>query len=108
MNKFTVRSFMKMPDHPIECFELVDEAYFNTMDECETWCKEHLNIKNLNFQIHHSLGANNYRLGIGSGTGIITWLDKDYTEHDYPSIRPWWSIYDIPLEVDLMCSVVKF
>lgn len=108
MNKFTVKSFGKMDNHPNLNMELVDEAYFDTMDECEKWCKEHFDIKYLNFEIHHSLGSKNYRHGIGSGMGFITWRDTDYTEHDYPTIRPWWSIYDVPSEVDAMCYEVKF
>lgn len=107
MNKYTVRSFEKMPGHPGEILELVDEDYFRTMDECERWCAEQFDIKNLNFQIHHSLGASNYRFGIGCGTGLVSWVDRDYTEHDYPTIRPWWSIYDVPSEVDAMCEAVK-
>ena len=108
MKKFTVRSYEKMQHHPDKNMDLVDEAYFNTLDECETWCKEQFGIKNLNFEIHHSLGAKNFRFGIASGMGIITWMDKDYTEHDYPSIRPWWTIYDVPSEVDEMCRGIKF
>lgn len=108
IEKFTVRSFEKMPGHPDKHVDLIDEAYFNTMDECEKWCKEHLDIKHINFEIHHSLGARNYRYGIASGTGIITWLDRDYDEHNFPRIRPWWSIYDVPEEVNRMCENVKF
>ncbi|GAF73723.1 unnamed protein product [marine sediment metagenome] len=107
MNKYTVRSFEKMQHYPDTNLSLVDEAYFDTMDECEKWCEEHLDIKWLNFEIHHSLGANNYRHGIASGMGIITWLDKDYIV-TFPSVRPWWSIYDVPPEVDEMCRKVNF
>lgn len=108
MEKYTVRSYAKLLYHPTKCLEMVEEMYFETMDECELWCSEQFDIKNLNFQIHHSLGAKNYRFGIASGTGIITWLDKDYNEHTYPTVRPWWSIYDVPSEVDAMCRGVKF
>jgi hypothetical protein len=108
IERFTVRSFVKMLGHPTKCLELVDEDYFNTMDKCEEWCAQQFDIKDLNFEIHHSLGAKNYRFGIASGMGIISWLDKDYTEHNYPTVRAWWSIYDVPPEVDAMCQGVKF
>ena len=108
IEKFTVRSYEKMQHHPDKNMDLVDEAYFNTMDGCEKWCKEHIDIKNLNFEIHHSLGAKNYRHGIGSGMGIVTWVDKDYNENNFPRIRPWWSIYNVPSEIDAMCQGIKF
>jgi len=108
MKKYTVRSFEKMQYHPEKCMDLIEEMYFGTMDECEKWCLEHFDIKNTNFEIHHSLGAMNYRFGIASGMGIITWVLKNYTEHTYPSVRPWWGIYDVPPEVDAMCHNIDF
>ena len=113
IERFTVRSYEKMKHHPDKNMDLVDEAYFNTMDECEKWCKEHCKAihppsQYLNFEIHHSLGAKNYRFGIGSGTGLISWIDKDYDEHNFPSVRPWWSIYDVPFELDQFRQGIKF
>ena len=108
MEKYTVRSYTKMEGYPVQCEKLVEEMYFGTMDECQKWCYEQIDIKNLNFQIHHSLGACNYRLGIGSGMGIITWMLRNYDEHDYPSVRPWWTIDDVPPEVDAMCHNISF
>jgi len=108
IEKFTVKSYEKMEGHPDKCMYQVEEAYFNTMDKCEEWCYEHFGIKKLNFEIHHSLGAKNYRFGIASGMGIITWMDKDYDEHTLPRVRPWWSIYNVPEEVNQMCQGEKF
>lgn len=108
IEKYTVRSYMKMPSDPASCLELVDEDYYNTIDKCKEWCREQFDIKDLNFEIHHSLGAKNYLLGIGSGTGLVTWLVREYTEHNYPTVRPWWDLYEIPPEVDSMCQGIKF
>ena len=78
IEKYTVRSFQKMEFHPTEKMGLMDEDYFNTIDKCQEWCSQQLDIKNLNFEIHHSVGAKNYMYGIASGMGIITWLVRDY------------------------------
>ena len=108
IEKYTVRSFEKMEGHP-ECnMDLVEEDYFNTIDKCKEWCEIQIDIKHLNFEIHHSMGATNYLFGIGCGTGLISWIEKKYDEHDFPSVRPWWSIYNVPSEVDAMCQGEKF
>jgi hypothetical protein len=100
IERFTVRSFDKMPHHPTEVMNLVDEDYFNTTDECKTWCMEHLDIKDLNFQIHHSVGAKNYFHGIASGTGLITWLVRDYQQTELPTVACWWDIMEEPEHFD--------
>ncbi len=104
IERYTVRSYQKMPHHPGETLELVDEDYYNTMDKCKEWCEIQLDIKNLNFQIHHSIGAKNYLYGIASGTGLITWLVRDYDKHDIPEVECWWDIYNVPSEVDERCG----
>jgi hypothetical protein len=103
MDKYTVRAFIEMEVEPI------NECHFNTMDECEEWCRKHCEVvRNLEFEIHHSLGASNYRHGIASGTGLITWIDKDYSEEALSGVTPWWTIYEIPEEVDQMCKEIVF
>ena len=108
IDRYTVRSFEKMEFHPDCVADLVDEAYFGTMDECEHWCCQHLDIKHLNFEIHHSIGAKNYRFGVASGMGIITWLVRDYAPADMPAITPWWDIYDVPFQIDDQCQPIEF
>lgn len=108
IERYTVRSFEKMEYHPTEKMELVDESYFATMDECEDWCTRHVDIKNLNFEIHHSIGAKDYRYGIASGMGIITWMMKEYNQHDIPRIPCFWGIFDVPSEIDDLRLTTKF
>jgi hypothetical protein len=103
IEKYTVRAFEKMEHHPCEIMDLVDEDYFSTIDKCKEWCEIQFHIKGLNFQIHHSVGAKNYLYGIASGMGIITWLTKDHDQKDIPTVECWWSIFDVPSEVDSMC-----
>jgi len=96
-----------MEHHPSKNMDLVDEAYFQTMDECETWCILHPEMKLVNFEIHHSIGATNYRSAMGTGTGVLNWITRDYNEHNFPRIRPWWSIFDVPSEIDVLCQKEK-
>lgn len=100
MNKYTVQSFLKLEFDPCDCGDIEDEAYFDTMDQCEDWCNGHFDIKHLNFKIHHNIGARNYRLGVASRMGTITWRTKDYPKLEAPQVSAWWSIFDVPEEVD--------
>ena len=108
IERFMVQSFDKMKGHPDQNLGLVEEEYFNTIEECKRWCRNHFDIKNINFEIHHSIGAKTYLFAMGTGTGVMNWIEKDYEVETMPSVKPWWKISDLPEGLDQLCMAEKF
>jgi len=93
MERYTARSFFK--DNPT----IADEAYFNSINECQNWCyEEHkANFEQMYFEIHHSVGAlTYYKAEITIGVFSINWKEIEYEQKDIPLICPWWKITELP------------
>ena len=99
MKRYTVKSWTKMDCHPTQNMDLVDEMYFNTLDECEEWGKSQEDAIELNFEVHLTVGAKNYLHGEGLKTGSILWKIKDYPRNETPLIACWWSMLDPPFQI---------
>jgi molybdopterin synthase catalytic subunit len=99
MEKYTVRSFFKFKEH---VGDLVDESYFDSIEECQDWCwnkyPDKLDI--MYFEIHHSVGAlTYYKAVIAIGVSSIHWKEIKYKQQDIPLIRPWWKITELPAKL---------
>lgn len=94
MERYTVRSFFK---DRIE--EIVDEAYFNSIKECQDWCYNEYagKLEGMYFEIHHSVGAlTYYKADITIRAFSIHWKEIEYEQQNIPLICPWWKITELP------------
>ena len=93
MEKYTVRSFFKDQEGNI-----VDEEYFNSIDECRSWCYTEYKstFEQMYFEIHHSVGALTYYKAIINPNSSIHWKEIEYEQKDIPLICPWWKITELP------------
>lgn len=92
MEKYTVRSFFKD-----RVGEIVDEEYFNSINECRAWCWDKYPDKfdRMYFEIHHSVGALTYYKTDITNFSIL-WREIEYEQKDIPLICPWWKITELP------------
>jgi len=105
IKQFTARSF----DNQELPLDQIEEAYFNTIEECKKWCDMErlrygspdyeMDLNEIHFEIHHSKGAGTYLVS-DTGDGITTdWYEVVHSQEDMPSVNPWWSINNIPAEL---------